>query len=231
MRRDEESPFSISFASQISRRKLLLGGCSLVLPAMCSRQLLLAAGSETFIDDAHHTIKAWDGDRQVVLAYQQGETKGQPCVQLALAEVELPVRLAWQLPPEWVKRFPTIHFMKSDGQWELYEGWEGAEEFLHVYDDFNPPERSPHQISPFKQFVRNYYPPYWRWPGGITNHLLDPNGPHRFSEYELRGLKTSEKKRLHAAHHMGLIEPGRRPPSQEEIAAGLEAVDGFDLNH
>ena len=145
--------------------------------------------------------------------------------------MNLPIKLNWQLPPDWVKEFPTIHFLKSNGEWETYEGWKDADAFLDVYDDFNPPQQITRQISPYKQFAQHYFPPYWSWPGGITNHLLNPHGPHRFSDFELRGLKTSEKKRLHAAHHMGIIEPGRRPPSSDEIAAGLEAVPDFDLGH
>ena len=213
----------------LSRRKLMLAGCSLLTSSAFPSGMLFANEQERFVNSTRGTIKVWDGAKQVVIAYQCGPEKGEPCRRLALAEHQLPVKLAWQLPPEWVKSFPTVHFLKSNNAWEVIEGYENEESFLEDYDDFNRPQRSSRQASPYKEFVQNYYPAYWRWPGRITEHLLDPNGRHRFSEFELRGLKTSEKKRLHAAHHMGLIEPGRRPPSREEIAAGLEAVEGFEL--
>jgi len=168
----------------------------------------------------------WDGPRQIVIAYQQGETLGEPCRLLDAAKDDLPVSIRWQLPPTWAERFPMIHFANSSGRWAVYKGWQSVEHFVAAYNEFNPPPKSDRQVSPFKEFVRTYADDYWTWPGRITDHLLDPEGPHRFSAYELRGLKVSEKKRLHAAHHQELIAPGRRPPAAVE-AITLSSVSGY----
>jgi hypothetical protein len=184
---------------------------ALMLPLEFVSQLALRDEGEEFYREPGR-IKIWDGQRQVVYAYQRGEEKGEACLRLDAVKDELPVKIVWQMPPDWVTTFPAIHFQTSSGQWAIYEGWQGKDEFLADYATYNPPPKSEQDTSPFKGFVQHYYDAQWTWPGLITQHLLDPHGPHRFSEYELRGLKTSEKKRLHTAHHNGLVEPGKRPP-------------------
>jgi hypothetical protein len=192
---------------------LLLGSAAaLLLPLEFMTQLVVEDEHEELLARPGH-LSMWDGEKQVVYAYQRGAEKGEPCLQLEAVSVELPVKLMWHMPPDWVKTFPAIHFQTSSGQWAVYEGWQGKEAFLADYATYNPPPKTTKQASPFKGFVQKYWAPQWTWPGLITDHLLDPNGPHRFSEYELRGLKTSEKKRLHTAHHNGLVEPGKRPPA------------------
>ena len=167
------------------------------------------AGDNERLDPA----RLWDGDRQLVFAYQKGPEMGDACRLLDGDRRLLPVKLIWRLPPDWVQEFPTIHFEVSSRRWKSYTGWQGPQQFIDFYNQFNPPPRRRGQLSPFKPFVDRYETAKWSWPGRITDHLLDPNGPHAFSEYELRGLSVRQKKMLHSADHLGLVKSGRRPPA------------------
>ncbi|MCG8583301.1 MAG: hypothetical protein MI757_01145, partial [Pirellulales bacterium] len=151
-----------------------------------------------------------------VYAYQQGPQLGEACKRLDTAESELPVRLIWRLPPDWVSVYPTIHFEVSSRQWKKYEGWQSPSHFVDFYAQYNPPPRSANQASPFQQYAATYDGPPWTYPGEIADHLRDPNSPHRFSEFELRGLSQQEMENLHAAHHEERVGPGLRPPEEIE---------------
>jgi len=198
------------------RRFLTLLGGGLVLPALLSDDVLSAA---EFVSQGVDPAKLWDGDRQLVFAYKQGEELGEPCRRLDEAKDDLPVSILWRLPPDWVQVFPTIHFEVSSRRWKKYAGWEGPEPFLAYYEQFNPPPKSSDQTSPFKGYAAAYDGPEWTYPGEIDDHLLDPNSLHRFSKYELRGLSKREMENLHAAHHEERIGPGRRPPTTKKKLA------------
>ena len=128
-----------------------------------------------------------------------------------VAKDKLPVSLVWRLPPDWATVFPTIHFEVSSRRWKKYEGWQTPEHFNDFYGRYNPPPRSANELSPFKQYAKNFDGPEWSFPGELDEHLLDPDSLHRFSKFELRGLSEQEMKNLHSAHHEEQIEPGFRP--------------------
>lgn len=200
------------------RRFLQLLGGAAALPLLLGRDALWSA---EFVSKDVDPAKLWDGDRQLVFAYQQGEELGEACRRLDEVKDELPVSILWRLPPDWARVFPTIHFEVSSRRWKKYDGWETAEAFVEYYEQFNPPPKTADQESPFKQYAAGYDGPEWTYPGTIKGHLLDPNSLHRFSEYELRGLSKREMENLHAAHHEERIDPGRRPPrTSSELAAG-----------
>jgi hypothetical protein len=204
----------------------LLGG-SLLLPWMMSDDLLAETAKSDYVSQDVDPAKLWDGDKQLVFAYQQGETLGEACQKLEDAKSELPVSIIWRLPPDWVKKFPTIHFEVSSRRWKKYESWESAEKFIEYYNKFNPPPKSAGDESPFKSYAARYKGDEWTYPGKIREHLLDPAQPHHFSEYELRGLTKQELENLHSAHHEELVAPGRRPP-QKKAATPPEQVAQLD---
>jgi hypothetical protein len=212
----ESSPLEIQVAPAHRRHFLKLLGGSLVLPWLMSDD---AFGRETaksdFVSKDVDPSKLWDGDKQLVFAYQQGETLGEACQRLEAAKSQLPVSILWRLPPDWVKKFPTIHFEVSSRRWKKYDQWESAEAFIKYYSQFNPPPKSAGDESPFKSYAATYTGDEWTYPGKIREHLLDPAQPHHFSEYELRGLSKQEMENLHSAHHEELVAPGRRPPQKK----------------
>lgn len=189
------------------RRFLKMLGSGLLVPLAGTLQAAEESASQD-IDPA----RLWDGDRQLVIAYKQGETLGEACRRLDAVADQLPVKLLWRLPPDWVEIFPTIHFEVSSRRWKAYKGWPDASHFVKFYEQFNPPPKSPRQVSPYKQYAADYDGPEWTYSGKIRHHLLDPDSPHQFSKYELQGLTKQEMEKLHSAHHEKHVKPGRRPP-------------------
>lgn len=210
----EDSRLSRAKLSQgTSRRRFLtIAGGTLLLPLVAGGRL--RAGD--FVSKDVDPAKLWDGERQLVFAYKRGETMGEACQRLDAVKDELPVSIIWRLPPDWVRQYPTIHFEVSSRRWKQYPGWQDAADFVRYYEQFLPPPKSKAEGSPFKSYAAAYDGPEWTYPGEITEHLLDPEAPHRFSEYELRGLSKVEKENLHAAHHEEIIAPGRRPPVPQQ---------------
>jgi hypothetical protein len=196
------------------RRFLKLLGGTLLTPALLTGRSTLQAAD--FVSQKLSPEQLWDGERQLVLAYKQGETLGELCQKLDAVKDELPVSIVWRLPPEWVKVFPTIHFEVSSRRWKKYAGWREPAEFIKYYEQFNPPPRTSDDASPFKQYAAQYQGEVWTYPGEIADHLLDPASMHQFSEFELNGLTKQEMEKLHSAHHESLIEPGRRPRVSSE---------------
>jgi hypothetical protein len=200
------------------RHFLKLVGGSLLVPWLLGDTLFADETQESgvkatgYVSQDLDPAKLWDGDKQLVFAYKQGETLGEACQRLEDAKSELPVSILWRLPPDWVKKFPTVHFEVSSRRWKKYESWESAEKFLQYYQQFNPPPKSAGDESPFKSYAAGYKGDEWTYPGKIRDHLLDPEQPHQFSEYELRGLSKQEMENLHSAHHEEVVAPGRRPP-------------------
>ena len=193
----------------------LLGG-SLLLPWVMGDDVLgVETAKNDFVSQDVDPAKLWDGDKQLVFAYKQGETLGEACQRLEDAKSDLPVSILWRLPPDWVKRYPTIHFEVSSRRWKKYDKWESAETFIKYYEQFNPPPKSAGDESPFKSYAATYTGDEWTYPGKIKAHLLDPTQPHHFSEYELRGLTKQEMENLHSAHHEERVAPGRRPPQKK----------------
>jgi hypothetical protein len=200
-----------------------LGGALLLPWAMGDDLLGDESTTGNFVSRDVDPAKLWDGDKQLVFAYKQGETLGEACQRLDDAKSQLPVSILWRLPPDWVKRYPTIHFEVSSRRWKKYDQWENADKFIKYYDEFNPPPKSAGDESPFKSYAASYTGDEWTYPGKIRDHLLDPAQPHRFSEYELRGMTKQEMENLHSAHHEERIAPGRCPPqkrtnSPEQVA-------------
>lgn len=213
------SPDGWNFALPAAGRRQflkLLGG-SLLLPWALGDELSAEETAKSdFVSQDLEPSKLWDGDKQLVFAYKRGETLGEACQRLADAQPDLPVSLLWRLPPDWVRKFPTIHFEVSSRRWKKYDQWESAAAFSKYYDEFNPPPKSAEEPSPFKSYAASFSGDEWTYPGKIREHLLDPGQRHRFSEFELRGLTKQEMENLHSAHHEELIAPGRRPPRKRK---------------
>ena len=89
MRRPLIVPTIESGRTDLSRRRLLLAGCCFLTGSANPVQRLWANESEILVNPGQRSMKAWHGDRQVVIAYQQGPDKGKPCRQLAIAGDEL----------------------------------------------------------------------------------------------------------------------------------------------
>lgn len=219
------SALEIQVAPSHRRHFLKLLGGALVLPWMMSDDLLADESKKSdYVSQDLDPAKLWDGDKQLVFAYKQSETLGEACQRLEDSKSELPVSIIWRLPPDWVKKFPTIHFEVSSRRWKKYETWENAEKFIKYYEGFNPPPKTDDDESPFKSYAANYNGDEWTYPGKIRSHLLDPTQPHHFSKYELRGLTKQEMENLHSAHHEELVAPGRRPPQKKQKAPPEEVT-------
>jgi hypothetical protein len=215
----------IQIPAQRRRHFLRLVGGSLLVPWLVGERLFADEAQDNggvkatgYVSQDLDPAKLWDGDKQLVFAYKQGETLGEACQRLEDVKSELPVSILWRLPPDWVKKFPTVHFEVSSRRWKKYESWESAEKFIQYYGQFNPPPKSAGDESPFKSYAAGYKGDEWTYPGKIRDHLLDPEQPHQFSEYELRGLSKQEMENLHSAHHEESVSPGRRPPQKRQAS-------------